>query len=110
MEGSPTLKGSNREIQGGIVWAGVGVSRCFRIHTLLELFSPSCWKGERKSVAERTSLPHLMGSRPPHANPAQTAKHGQRALSSLSDGGRQQVKAELLCKGQNMAAHRVVPA
>lgn len=24
--------------------------------------------GKEKSVAERTSLPHLMGSRPPHAN------------------------------------------
>lgn len=27
------LKGSNREIQGDIVWAGISISRCFRIHT-----------------------------------------------------------------------------
>lgn len=37
--------------------------------------------GKEKSVAERTSLPHLMGSRPPHAN-SRTAQTTQAWAAS----------------------------
>lgn len=68
--------------------------------------------GKEKSVAERTSLPHLRDQGLPMQTAVQLRprKHGQRALGSLSNGEKQRVKAELLCKGQNRAAHKVVPA
>lgn len=46
--------------------------------------------GKEKSVAERTSLPHLMGSRPPHANQPYSSDHASMGskLSAASAMGR----------------------
>lgn len=96
-----------RVILSGLVLALADVSG----FTRSELFSPNCWKGEkccRKDISASSN--GIKASPCKSAVQLRPRKHGQQALGSLSNGEKQRVKAELLCKGQNRAAHKVVPA